>query len=335
MAIVLLFLLLLIIFSIPAVQTSIGQRATKWLNTTYKTDINIDRIGLKWNGDISLKDIYIKDYLKDTLIHINALETSILSFNNALNNKLEFGTVTIDGLTLNINTEKDSTDTTLDVFIAKLDSEPSSGTPSNFLLTSSKLKLRNGKFRYKDQNNKSPDMLDFKELSGNVYDFEVRGPNVKGDVEELTFLDVHGLRVNSMNTKFKYSLTQMRFDDLEIKTDNSTLKGDVVFDYERKDFAQFLDKVQVTAHFVDSEVDFSELNYFYDEFGNKKGKLNTEITGVLNDFTTKNFNFSSPSTIIKGDVQYKNLFNSSRMFYMKGNFDRFSSNYYQIGRAHV
>ncbi|WP_240321094.1 translocation/assembly module TamB domain-containing protein [Kordia sp. SMS9] len=320
----------MIIFSIPAVQTAIGKEATDWLNEKYDTDINIDRIGLKWNGDISLKNIYIKDYLKDTLIHINALETSVLSFNNAINSKLEFGTVTIDGLTLNINTEKDSTDTTLDVFIAKLDSEPSDGTPSNFLLTSSKIKLRDSKFRYKDQNNQTPNMLDFEELSGNVYDFEVRGPNVSGDVDGLTFLDTHGLRVNEMNTIFHYSLTQMRFDDLEIKTKNSHLKGVVVFDYERKDFAQFLDKVQLTASFKDSEIDFSELNYFYDEFGNKKGTFSTEMTGVLNDFTTKNFDFKSPGTIIKGTVQYKNLFNSSREFYMKGDFSRFSSNHYQM-----
>jgi hypothetical protein len=325
-----LFALLVIIFSIPVVQTAIGKKATDWLNEKYDTNINIDRIGLKWNGDISLKDIYIEDYLKDTLIHINALETSILSFNNAINNKLEFGTVSIKGLTLNINTEKDSTDTTLDVFIEKLDSGPSDGTPSTFLLTSSKIKLSDGKFRYKDQNNRTPDMLDFKELSGNIYDFEVRGPNVHGDVSGLTFLDTHGLRVNEMDTKFSYTLTQMRFDELLLKTDNSQLNGQVVFDYERKDFAQFLDKVKVTASFKDSELDFSELNYFYDEFGNKKGKFSTEITGVLNDLTTKNFNFKSSSTVIKGDVQYKNLFNSDRMFYMKGDFDRFSSNHYQL-----
>jgi hypothetical protein len=319
-----------IIFSIPAVQTAIGKKATNWLNEKYDTNINIDRIGLKWNGDISLKNIYIEDYLKDTLIHINALETSILSFNNAINSKLQFGTVSIDGLTLNIYTEKDSTDTTLDVFIAKLDSEPSDGTPSNFLLTSSKLKLYDSKFRFTDENNKTPEMLDFEELGGTVYDFQVQGPNVSGTVDGLTFLDTHGLRVTEMNTKFQYTLSQMRFDELEIKTANSNLKGEVIFDYERKDFAEFLDKVQVTARFTDSEIDFSELNYFYDEFGNKKGTFSTEITGVLNDFTTKNFDFSSPSTVIKGDVEYKNLFNSSRMFYMKGNFARFSSNHYQL-----
>ncbi|WP_235982806.1 translocation/assembly module TamB domain-containing protein [Kordia aestuariivivens] len=320
----------MILFSIPAVQTALGQKATNWLNETYDTNINIDRIGLKWNGDISLKDIYIEDYLKDTLIHVKALETSILSFNNAINSKLEFGTVNIKGLTLNINTEKDSIDTTLDVFIAKLDSEPSDGTPSGFLLTTSKMKLSDGKFRYKDQNNETPDMLDFTELSGTVKDFKVQGPNVYGDVRGLTFLDSNGLRVNEMYSKFQYTLTQMRFDELIVKTKGSRLNGVVVFDYDRKDFANFLDKVKVTATFTDSELDFSELNYFYNEFGNKKGTFNTEINGVLNDFTTKDFNFKSPSTLVKGDVRYQNLFNSKRPFYMKGDFDRFTSNYYQL-----
>ncbi len=321
---------LVLFFSIPAVQTVVGRKATNWLNDRYKTNINIDRIGLKWNGDISLKDIYIEDYLKDTLIHVQTLEASILSFKNAINSKLEFGGVNVDGLTLNINTEKDSIDTTLDVFIAKLDSEPSDGTPSNFLLKTSKLKLTNSKFRYKDQNHQSTNILDFQELSGVVNDFRVQGPNVYGNVTGLTFLDHRGLRVDEMNSKFQYTLTQMRFEDLVIKTKGSKLNGAVVFDYDRKDFANFLDKVKLTASFKDSEIDFKELNHFYDEFGNKKGKFSTEITGVLNDFTTKNFKFNSPSTVINGEVRYQNLFTSQRPFYMKGDFERLSSNYYQL-----
>ncbi|WP_046758699.1 translocation/assembly module TamB domain-containing protein [Kordia jejudonensis] len=321
---------LILFFSIPAVQTAVGQKATNWLNDRYKTNINIDRIGLKWNGDISLKDIYIEDYLQDTLIHVQTLEASMLSFQNAINSKLEFGGVKVDGLTLNINTEKDSVDTTLDVFIAKLDSEPSDGTPSNFLLTTSKLTLSNSKFRYKDQNNQATNILDFQELSGVVNDFKVQGPNVYGDVTGLTFLDHRGLRVDEMNSKFQYTLTQMRFEELLIKTKGSTLDGIVVFDYNREDFANFLDKVKVTASFVDSEIDFTEVNYFYDEFGNRKGKFSADITGVLNDFTTENFTFNSPGTVIKGDVRYQNVFTSTRPFYMKGDFDRLSSNYFQL-----
>lgn len=330
LAILLIFLFLVLFFSIPAVQTVVGKKATNWLNDRYKTNINIDRIGLKWNGDISLRDIYVEDYLKDTLIHIQTLEASILSFNNAINNKLQFGGVKIDGLTLNINTEKDSIDTTLDVFIAKLDSEPSDGTPSTFLLTTSKLKLTNSKFRYIDHNHETAKILDFHELGGVVNDFKVQGPNVYGNVVGLTFLDHRGLRVDEMNAKFQYTLTQMRFDNLEAKSKGSHLKGAVVFDYDRKDFANFLDKVKVTANFKDSEIDFNELNYFYDEFGNKKGTFSTDITGVLNDFTTKNFYFTSTNTVIAGDVQYKNLFTSTRPFYMNGDFDRLSSNYYQL-----
>ncbi|WP_430409140.1 translocation/assembly module TamB domain-containing protein [Kordia sp.] len=311
-------------------QTEVGRKATNWLNDRYKTNINIDRIGLKWNGDISLKDIYIEDYLKDTLMHVQTLDASILSFRNAINSKLEFGSVNVDGLTLNINTEKDSIDTTLDVFIAKLDSEPSDGTPSDFLLTSSKLNLTNSKFRYKDQNHQSANILDFQQLSGVVYTFKVQGPNVYGNAKGLTFLDHRGLRINKMDSKFQYTLTQMRFEDLVVKTNGSQLKGFVIFDYVREDFANFLDKVKITADFKDSTIDFSELNYFYDEFGDKKGTFSTEITGVLNDFTTKNFKFNSPSTAIRGTIRYKNLFNSSRAFYLNGDFDQLSSNYYQL-----
>ena len=48
--------------SIPAVQTRLGTYATNRINRDFKTNITLSQIGLRFNGDIELKGIVIKDY---------------------------------------------------------------------------------------------------------------------------------------------------------------------------------------------------------------------------------------------------------------------------------
>ena len=93
-----------LLLSIPAIQTKLGKYATKKVNEEFGTNININRVGLQLNGDVELKNIYIEDYKKDTLISIQELNTSILSFKKIYENKLTFGDVDILGMTLNIKT---------------------------------------------------------------------------------------------------------------------------------------------------------------------------------------------------------------------------------------
>ena len=100
----LLFILLVLVFSIPLVQTRLGKYATNWLNEEYGTNININKIGLQFNGDVELKEILIIDYKKDTLISVRELNTSILNFRNLANSKLAFGDIDLEGLVFNLKT---------------------------------------------------------------------------------------------------------------------------------------------------------------------------------------------------------------------------------------
>ena len=84
-----------LILGIPAVQTSLGKYATKKLNEDFKTDVNIGKVGLQLNGDIEIKEILIRDHKKDTLIAIGELNSSIISFKNLYNSKLNFGDIDI------------------------------------------------------------------------------------------------------------------------------------------------------------------------------------------------------------------------------------------------
>ncbi len=123
----------------------------------------------------------------------------------------------------------------------------------------------------------------------------------------------------------------MRFDTLSIETPGSNLKGNLVFDYDRKDFKDFLNKVQITAGFTESTLSLDEVNLLYNQFG--KGKIisfSSNVNGVLNDLNTEDLFLLSDNTGIRGDFNFKNLFTKEVPFIMEAKMKNVSSTYYEL-----
>ena len=316
--------------SIPSVQTRLGKYATKTINEEFGTNINIGRVGLQFNGDVELKDILIKDYMEDTLISATELNTSILNFRNLYNSKLAFGDIDLEGLVFNIKTYNGERDTNLDVFVARFDEENPSNSESDFLLSSSDVSVYQGTFRLIDENKETPKILEFTNIDANTTNLLIQGPNVSTRINTLAFVDSRGLVMKNLSSDFAYTLSDITLSNLKIKTLNSSLNGEVKFLYDREDFADFENKVQVEANFKEASVALDELNTFYNEFGiGQRADLSAKITGTLNDMNVEGLRLNTSSrTRIFGDINFKNLFNTAEdNFSMNGDFKRLSSNY--------
>lgn len=325
-----LFVILVLIFSIPAVQTRLGNYATERLNEEFKTNISIEKVGLQFNGDVELKNIYVEDFKQDTLISIQELNTSILSFSNLVNGQLVFGDIDIMDLILNIKTYKGYKDTNLDVFVAKLEGDNPSKGDGSFLLSSSDVSIYDSTFRLLDENRETTKVLELENLNINATNFLIKGSDVSTRINTLSFRDSRGVAVKNLMTNFKYTLSSMTFNKLEVKTENSALKGDLKFYYKREDLQFFTDKVQLEASFRDSNVLMDELNTFYDEFGkNQQTTFGVDLSGTLNDLNAKNLELSTSSnTKVYGDIVFKNLFSkASNDFSMDGKFTNLTSTY--------
>ncbi|WMI70365.1 translocation/assembly module TamB domain-containing protein [Mangrovimonas sp. YM274] len=323
----------MLILSIPAVQTSLGKYATKYLNEEFGTHISIEKVGLQFNGDVELKQIYIEDYKKDTLISVRELNTSILNFKNVYEGQLVFGDIDIMNLVFNIKTYRGEKQTNLDVFVARFDEENPDKVKSNFLMSSSDVSIYNSVFKLIDENKETPKILEFNNLNINATNFLIDGSNVSTRINTLNFRDSRGVKIQNMITDFQYTVDYMNFDNLQIKTTNSKIQGTLRFDYLREDLQYFTDKVAITAKFENSEVQLDELNTFYDEFGeNQLAKFNVEVSGTLNDLNTNNLRLTtSRRSKIYGDINFKNLFNNEvGTFSMDGKFSNLSSNYYDL-----
>ncbi|WP_419211053.1 translocation/assembly module TamB domain-containing protein [Maribacter sp. X9] len=317
----------------PAVQTLLAKYATKRINTQYGTHINIDRLRVSLiSWDTALEGVFVEDYRQDTLFYVNELKTSILSIGNLAQGNLEFGDIGVNQLNFKLRTYYGESSTNLEVFVDKLDDgKPRSPDTPPFSLSSSYVDIKKSKFQYLDDNLEKSTILNFDSLNISARGFKILGPVVTTDIQDMAFYSNRGLKVNQLATKFKYTKEQMRFDSLKIKTPLSELDGNLVFNYNREDFKDFLNKVNVEANFTESKVAFDEINLLYNEFGKgKEATFSAVISGVLNDLNTDNLFLFSDNTGIRGNFNFKNLFSSQKPFSLNADMKNVTSSYYQL-----
>ena len=152
-------------------------------------------------------------------------------------------------------------------------------------MSSSDVSIYDGVFKLSDENKENPKMLELENLNINATNFLINGSDVSARINTLALKDSRGVVIKNMMTDFLYTLEAMTFENLQIKTENSVLKGDLKFLYNRDDFKFFEDKVKITAKFTNSNILLNELNTFYNEFGENQYARFNRSTAIANKLT--------------------------------------------------
>ncbi|WP_099715674.1 translocation/assembly module TamB domain-containing protein [Flavobacterium sp. 11] len=312
----------------PFVQTKIAQYFTNSINKDFGTNINIDEVAISVFGGVKFKKVLIRDHHKDTLIYANRISTTILEGKKMLDGDLIFDDLDLHGLLFNLRTYKNEKQSNLDKFIAAFET----GKPSSkkFLLKANALKIYDGHFILTDDNRENPKDLDFTKLNASVTDFKIYGPDVTTMINRMSFLDFRGLYVKNLSSKFSYSKKNIKLENFDLLTKESTLKGTVLLKYKIEDFSNFTDKVQFDIKLDAASIASNDIRYFYKELGrNQHFYTKASIKGTLNDLKFKNLELvDDRKTQINGDIDFKNLFaKKGQKFSMYAKFDKLTSSY--------
>ena len=318
-----------ILLSLPVVQTKIGHYVTNTLNEDYGTDIQVEEVAISVFGGVKLKSVMIRDHHKDTLIYANRIKTNLLDVAKLTQGDLLFGDLRLDGLVFNLKKYKKEEDTNLDIFIALFRSDKVA-SKKKFLMTAKNAYFTNSKFMVIDENLPSPISIYFTKLDASLSNLKVYGSDVTTKINRMAFVDHRGLKVENLSAKFGYSKTSIVLEDLDLKTKESMLKGNVVLNYDSDDFMDFNNKVRFAVDIDESQLATNDIRYFYAEMGkNLKFDLKAQLSGTLNDLTFKNLKLiDNKNSQIIGNVNFKNLLGKgTQEFYMKGDFYKVTSNY--------
>ena len=329
LGLVLLLLVIGIALSLPFTQTKIAKYFAQSINKDYGIHIAIDEVSVSIFGGVKLKKVMILDHHNDTLIYAKRINTNVLDGKKLLDGDLIFGNIGLDGLVFNLKTYKKEKITNLDKFI---DAFGTGKPPSekHFLMTAQKAVISNGHFILTDENLIIPKDVDFTKLNASISDFKIYGPNVNTMINKMSFLDHRGIFVKNLSSKFSYTKKKIQLKNLDLLTNESTLKAQVVLRYKIEDFKNFNDKVQFDVKLQSSSIGSNDIRCFYKELGrNQIFHTKALVKGPLNDLSLKNLKLTgSKNTRIKGNINFKNLFGKkNQRFYMNGKFEKFSSTY--------
>ncbi len=319
---------LFLVFSIPFVQTRLAKMATDKLNATYNTNIHINKIDLSYLGNVKIKGVTINDHHNDSLIYVDKLSTSIFSYRNILNNNLELGDVEADGLYLIMKTYKGEDNDNLSIFADKFSTD-TTRSENPFLLTATQMEIYNANFYLYDFNREKVPVVFYKNIDGFLNNFKIEGPNVSANIRDLNFTDNFDLEIIDMRTDFKYTKSKMSFENTRISTDNSKINATIYFNYKREDLAEFVDKVQMEAEFIDSEFSFFDLNKLYSEIGEyDKAYFSGKVKGTLNDFKVNELELiTNRKTEVNGHLHLKNVVSREKGFSIQAKMNTLTSNY--------
>lgn len=283
-------------------------------------------------GNVKLNGIFVEDHRGDTLIHAGELRTSILSISNLINGNPNLGTTRIEGFRLKMKKYAGEEKDNLSYFISKLRAEPT-GDTSVFVLNASNVQVYEGHYSYTDESLGNPEVLDLKELQLHTDDLKIEGNNISTHIDLLRAKEARGLQIDNLSSDFSYSPESMVFDDLMLQTPNSFLTGNFRMDYDLEEFSDFENLVHITGNFDESVLSSNDLQTFYEGFGdNQTFVFSSGFDGTLNDFMLPDFNMKGlDRSEVIGDMRIRGAFSEEgKNFRLNGDFERFSSNYYDL-----
>lgn len=313
-------------------QTAIAHKATTYLNDTYNTSIHLDKVQLKYNGQIAVKEVYIEDHHQDTLIYAETLKTTLLSLLNLRNSKLNLGAIALENPKFYIKHYKEEEKDNLYIFSQKFKTENGSDTP--FILRARQIQITDGTFKYIDERLDNPDVLTYAGVQLDATNFLLEDIDVTANIKNLAFKADKGYQLTGLETQFSYTEDAITLKELKAQAPNSFLEGDIILHTKDDAFSDFENLAVFEMDISDAKFALSDLKAFYPEFGEDQNiSFSGKVNGPLNDFSIENLQMSGlENSEIQGLVKFKNLLADKDNFIIQGNFEKLQTSYYDLVR---
>lgn len=301
---VLVLLLLVVSLQFGKTQLFITERVFNMLEDKYDVSFQVDAIKINPFGEFKIHNILIRDHHQDTLIFVQDAKGKLVDLHNLKDKILSFSDVEVVNGGVNDRFYPGENTASLSVFSSKFAKNKKTTEPLEIRF---KEVLTTNLGYSLDKNN--DDVVDFHQISGHLKTLNIIGPSVEVDTDSLSFKDIYGIQYQKLKTYFKYSLSEMNFDDTEIITDNSHLFLDVNFNYEKSDFSDFVQKVNLKGAVHKGHVSLKDIHKIYPHFNHGQNiYISSKVEGTLNNLrmTQANMQTVDKSLILSGNLFLKN-----------------------------
>lgn len=268
------------------VQTFLVKIVTNEISKNLDANFKIESVNYSFFNKVVLKNVYIEDQSKDTILFSEKLTVSI----NGINRKSK--TITIHNVDLFHTKFYLFTDTATsinikfitDQFISK---DTTHKNEPKWKVDIDNIEMNESVFRYRsNQNYQKQFGVEYNNMICAIKNLEVKDLRVEnGDVtfqiKSLAFTDRSGFTVSDVKAFMSISDKHLKFKDITIRTANSFVVSDSILfshnDYD--DYQDFNNLVKLNFSFKESNVSLLDVGYFASTF--KDIQLNIGLSGYV------------------------------------------------------
>lgn len=297
-SVIVLLLLLISLFFIgqtESFQTWAAQGATKYLSKELGTTVKVRKLKIGFIKNVTLDGIFVGDKHNDTLLSGGSIKVNVSGFNYKLKT-LNLDEAILTDVKVKLLKHKNEEDFNFqflaDYFSSKDTTKPDSVAP--WKIKYGALVLNNVDFTYRLMRDtiKVTHFMNYNNIHvSNIYgkftDINFKNDTIFSQITNLSAKEQCGIVIKNLTTNAKISSTRLQCDSLYLKTDNSLVKGNLIFKYDTwADYSDFINKVYIKANLKDSTtLNMKDITYFsedikgFEEVFKIKGKVN----GFVND----------------------------------------------------
>lgn len=315
---IILFLALLFM----SVQTSMMQDYISKVVITGLSDklhskVSVGKIHYKLFNAISIRDLYVEDLQKDTLLFVNQADAHF-KFWKFFSGKIVFTSIDLNELYGNLVIDKTG-HSNLDFVINAFKTPPTKDT-THLVYQINYFRLKNSRFNYSNQKEfqKLPtgifnvNSLKFKNINANILLSILKKDSLNATIQSFSAEEQSGLVVSDLKTQLIGSKRAVKIPLIDLRLPNSKLYlEDIQLKYDSlSDLQHFIKKVRWNAPIKPSTLAFSDLKAFIPEFKNVKGVATFKglITGRISSMRFEKMEIKyGNSFLLNGDLDVNGL----------------------------
>ncbi|MEM6644298.1 MAG: translocation/assembly module TamB domain-containing protein [Bacteroidota bacterium] len=319
----LLFLIILFLLQISAVQTFLARQILGGLADKTDHKISLQKVKITWLDEVELKDLLIQDLQEDTLLYANALRVNYELLDLLREEQLKVQEIDADGIQMNLVKYDSAQALNLSIFVKSFAKEKDPNTASRLVFVE-EIELSDFRLRLEDQH-KVPDYskLDFGHLEVEIPNirlaqFSVISDTISGKLLEFSAIERRsGFEVTNWTTLFNFSQRSLSLDDLDLKTPESSLADSLVLFYNGyDDFSAFVDSVSFAMNLSATKVSQGDVKLLT---GTQNLKSDLEVNGIfwgkVGDFNIEELNITiGKETFVEGGVSCFGLPDTKQAF---------------------
>lgn len=282
-------------------------------------DCSIGGFYLDWVDFARINNVLVKDPHGQVLFDIGQIKVNV-KLASLLDRNINLDLVSLENGHVQIRVNKNNGKLNINEFIDAIDAwiDDTTHSPNPPRFSIDKAKLSRMSFSYIDETENSlPNQFDYYHfrldgIQGEVHNFWQHSDTIGLQAVGLSARDrATGLKVHSLNTVFRYSKKEMRFDSLWTRIGDSFLSHNLVFNYtSNDDFEDFNQKVQITARLDSSVITTQDVSFFapslHDLF--ETYTITGNFNGTVDDFRLNRFTiFTGKNSFLAGNVSFKGL----------------------------